>query len=180
MSIDECIEQLITSRKLNPLSPTISGEVCLRTVLVTERIQEYLNQDVSLPKKFRRTAIESRLVIDRFLAPKTPTTVGLAPYNSPSFTVLALLDHGFITVWEFRVRDPNPQVRIFGCFAQKDTFIALTYGNRDTLDFSQKNAETRRIWKALFKQLPSVQGDKIDEYLSEKYKIVRTSRKRGH
>lgn len=47
---------------------------------------------------------------------------------------LALLNPAHKEAWEFRIRRPNPVIRVFGRFAAKDIFIATSWSYRASLD----------------------------------------------
>ena len=74
-------------------------------------------------------------------------------------------------VWDIRCRDPQPGIRILGCFALRDVFIGLTWEYRLPLkDFESsewRNAISRSKtqWNLCFWHQP-FKGSYPDEYLS--------------
>lgn len=59
-------------------------------------------------------------------------------------------------VWEIRSVQPDPSIRVFGCFAEKDSFVATNYELRKDLkefesplwQWSRKKA--RACWRKIF------------------------------
>lgn len=75
-------------------------------------------------------------------------------------------------VWEIRSRDPKPSLRIFGRFAGKDAFVAITMQHRTILDHIRSRAwavEIRRCateWTRLFPHLEPHTGNSTHDYVS--------------
>jgi hypothetical protein len=90
---------------------------------------------------------------------------------------MARLDPARDEVWEIRVYDQKPQVRLFGSFAAKDTFVALTGPwKRPKIkpsDWDEIKQECRDLWLDLFAlNYPRLIGDKAHDYLSTNYSVV--------
>src|SRR5260370_21673954 len=64
--------------------------------------------------------------------------IGVAqdPYNKSPHAYLARVDPIELDIWDIRSLAPFPQIRCFGAWAEKDTFVALTWHYRDDLDFA--------------------------------------------
>lgn len=73
-------------------------------------------------------------------------------------------------IWDIRSVDPKPGIRTLGSFAEKDTFIALTWEYRENLessrDWENEIARAKEAWKKLFGSVPPFKGANLDEYLS--------------
>lgn len=75
-------------------------------------------------------------------------------------------------VWEIRSRNPLPQIRIFGRFAEKDVFIALTWSERPELGGPTSRAWRDAIvrckteWRNLFFAYDPFIGSSHHEYIS--------------
>jgi hypothetical protein len=74
-------------------------------------------------------------------------------------------------VWEIRIWDTKPQLRLFGRFAAKDVFVALIgpVGRfRITWQgFEQIKLQCISQWQQLFgTEEPVTKGDDIDAYIS--------------
>jgi hypothetical protein len=75
-------------------------------------------------------------------------------------------------VWEIRSRHPDPQIRIFGRFAEKDVFIAFTWAERAELRGPKSRAWRDAIvrckteWRRLFFAYDPFIGNDYNEYIS--------------
>lgn len=73
-------------------------------------------------------------------------------------------------VWEIRSRDPAPGIRVFGRFAEKDVFIALTWWNRNDLGGPKSRAWRDAIvgckteWRNLFPAHNPITDGNINGY----------------
>lgn len=83
---------------------------------------------------------------------------------------LALLDDASEEVWEFRCRDPNPQIRIFGHFAEKDTFIAFLIRRKPDVvtddEYLVAKEECKRQWRTYFPSYQPFSGSSAHDYVS--------------
>ncbi|MEJ1965145.1 MAG: hypothetical protein WDO56_27850 [Gammaproteobacteria bacterium] len=69
-------------------------------------------------------------------------------------------------IWEIRSARPEPQIRVFGFFADRDAFVATNYEFRSTLgEYNSKEwqfamARAKSIWRRLFEPLlPRYESD---------------------
>lgn len=70
-------------------------------------------------------------------------------------------------IWEIRSTEEQPQVRLFGRFACKDCFVALSWSNRDDVEcFSDEMNSCEEIWRDLFGYYEPLKGAFPDGYLS--------------
>lgn len=91
---------------------------------------------------------------------------------------MARLNHPDDEVWEIRILDTEPQWRLFGRFAVRDTFVALIGPIdhdevSDDEDFEEVKAHCKAEWDRLF-GLPNrpVRGKKIYDYISKPVLVV--------
>jgi hypothetical protein len=76
-------------------------------------------------------------------------------------------------IWEIRITEPIVQARVFGRFAEQDTFIATDIRTRGMLGkMGSKNwksacAQCVSDWQALFPNHPPHSGATIHEFVSE-------------
>lgn len=171
MSISDCIQECIDGGELLELLPFITGAVCLRRVLVNHDVLNFLTTQRRIPQILAKKAIDARVALDSFTR-GAELTVAMDPFDKPPETELARNKDVQDAVWDFRIRDPRPQVRIFGRFATKDTFVALHFAGRDNLNFPRAVKNTVQQWIDLFGDLEPVTGDNIDDYLSGNYQLV--------
>jgi hypothetical protein len=103
--------------------------------------------------------------------------VGRMPPSKNVHTLIAQLEPVVENVWEFRVGEPRPGIRILGRFAEQDTFIATNLVNReDFLDAATKRDNPRKwrdevvrcktIWTHLFPSYSPHTGNTIHDYIS--------------
>lgn len=84
---------------------------------------------------------------------------------------LALLEPAGDEVWEFRIRNDRPQLRIFGHFAEKDLFVALTHAQRDAIitdeDWEKQKQRCRKEWNRFLSPFNPHTGQTADDYVSD-------------
>ena len=75
-------------------------------------------------------------------------------------------------VFDIRSRDPDPAVRVFGCFAEQDTFIGLTWkyrrdlGGRSERLFDHAVLEARGVWDEIFPEHQPFYSENIHDHLT--------------
>jgi len=69
------------------------------------------------------------------------------PPSKDVHTVIALLDQAIENVWEFRIGNPRPGVRILGRFAEQDTFVATNWVNREDFRDPTTGQDDSRRWR---------------------------------
>ena len=102
----------------------------------------------------------------------------LIPYEHAT-AYMGRLDSPEDEVWDIRSRDPNPGLRVFGRFAEIDTFVALNWDprsvewhsrhplvDRDSLYWHFAIIECQNKWKALFPNDNPIHGKDIHDYVS--------------
>lgn len=91
---------------------------------------------------------------------------------------MAILSPPEERIFDFRVRDPYPGLRVFGCFAKPDTFVATNWERRDRLPSitpgqldSEEWEKERKICLARWCQLASPYephtGNTIHDYITK-------------
>jgi hypothetical protein len=125
--------------------------------------------------QYGRRAGAARALLESFL--RGDQIVGRMPPSKDVNTVIALLDPLEENVWEFRVGNPRPGVRILGRFAETDTFIATGWVNReDFTDPVTRRDDPRRwrdevlrcktVWKNLFPSYKPFEGSTLHDFIS--------------
>lgn len=172
MSIRDVIRDCVSGQELFQLKPLLPGVVIARDVFCHPRVFRFVtNQSSDVPRALTPRAADARAALDQFCAGAI-VSVGMDPDKKPAYTELARNHETAKGIWDFRIRDPKPQVRIFGAFAEKDVFVALDYRNRDGLDFDAAVATSAQLWTDLFDNLTPVTGDQIGAYLTDRYRLV--------
>jgi hypothetical protein len=79
-------------------------------------------------------------------------------------------------VWDFRCLDPIPGIRVFGCFAETDAFVALTWDYRENIEdasyWEEQVSRCREEWQKLFGGLAPHHAQELDEYVSYNFRAV--------
>jgi hypothetical protein len=98
------------------------------------------------------------------------------PPSTSARAQLALLDPATDEVWEFRTRSQKKKgghrygVRVFGMFADKNLFVAMSSVFKEDLldddDYLREVEFCKRQWRILFPPYPSHLGNPPDAYLS--------------
>src|ERR1700678_2779980 len=86
------------------------------------------------------------------------------------YAEMALLEPWPDEVWEFRSVAPSPAFRIFGSFAARDVFVALTWAQRKDLgpryskEWGAAIQEFKEEWKLYFGDTRPISGSYPDAY----------------
>ncbi|WP_172125293.1 hypothetical protein [Devosia sp. 919] len=173
MSIRDAVASAVDRGELAPLSHKLPGVVAARHVFVTGEVWDFVTAGV--PKEFAHKAAEGRRMLDSFTAGNR-IVVSLNPHEKPAYCQLSRNDPVAEGVWEFRIRDPKPQLRIFGCFAECDVFIALSVTPKTQLvgrlAYPLAVADNTSIWGGLFPGYLPITGEDINAYISGSFSFV--------
>jgi hypothetical protein len=101
-------------------------------------------------------------------------TIAENPFNKQSTAIMARVDPVEYEIFQFRCLDPNPGIRILGCFSEADTFVALTWDYRENFNdaWSEHVEECRARWQGLFGETPPHKGESLNDYVSYNFKAV--------
>lgn len=173
MSIKDYIRE-INGDRLHFLPHTLQQLVrCSRCVFVTGTLNDALSFEGHADEEDRHLFARARQALDSFSEGKTISI--RFPPSTKTTAQLALLDPKANEVWNFRVQDPNPGVRIFGRFAEKDCFIALHYAKRDELrnddDWDTAIKKCKTIWTHIFPSYQPLKGKNRDDYLTNSFEV---------
>ena len=137
-----------------------------RTLFVSKKVWEAVHEPFPDGKEVLHS--EFRQTLDGFLE-GGEMSVGEDPYTKASDALMARVGPVEDEFFDFRVTAPYPQIRTLGGFAEKDTFVLLTWQYRDVIadDF---NGEVELCCKdelqRLFGQTQPHKGKTLDDYLS--------------
>ena len=167
MSISHNIVRLEQQGKLVRYVPKRTARHSKRRLFMAVRMNDSLcdpNSPVNL--LVGRGEIEAALTL---------WTVGDRIYNNakrqPGF--LKRLESPPPEVWAIRITNPNPQLRVFGRFAEPDTFVAMDIYTRQYLGRKKskawKNACAQCVfdWRELFPQYEPFIGRRVSDYVTE-------------
>ena len=138
MSIRAEITSRIAEGRLRALAPAIPATPGKRRILVVPNVLEMLDGPWTTPNHERRAGA-ARALLEGFL--RGDQIVGRMPPSKNVNTLIALLDPAVENIWEFRIGNPRPGIRILGRFAEQDTFVATSWVNRE--DFKRSRDPAR-------------------------------------
>lgn len=170
MSISLEIRVQVAAGRLHPVVPWMRRDpgVEPRQMFVSNDIQELLNGPWH-SEEWESRCGALRADLDRFvLGGMIP--VAAHPLTKGKTAYIRQLSKRYDEVWEIRSRDPRPALRVFGRFAQVDTFIALTAWYREDLGGRESRAwrdaivECKTRWTNLFPAYQPVSAEEGNKY----------------
>jgi hypothetical protein len=137
----------------------------VRTLFVSQEILEAFASP--LPADRATSLADFRQNLDAFLE-GGELSVAEDPFEKDAYAMLARVSPVDNEFWDFRVTTPKPQIRAFGGFAEKDTFVLVTWEYRDVIDdeFDAAVERCRVEWQKLFGRVTPFKGNSLDAYLS--------------
>lgn len=173
MSIRDDIRDRCSERRLFLVQPRTTGHPCLRTVFASEVVWRalcgpWLSVDHERRLGFARASLDN-FIEGRVIAVRFPPSKSVDAF-------IALLDGSRQEVWEIRTRSPKPGVRILGCFAEADVFVALLPIYRESLrksrDWHDAILRCRTEWGNLFlSERPHI-GNYPNDYVTSNFFLV--------
>jgi hypothetical protein len=117
---------------------------------------------------------EFRAYLDAFVDDEE-IGVSEKPFTKRADTYLARVHPIELDVWDIRIIEPAAGIRCFGCFGDRNLFVALTWDYRENLDetadgFAALARDCRAVWSSLF-TIPPRTGS-IDVHLSSNYYLA--------
>jgi hypothetical protein len=176
MSIRDEINNRVRERppRLFFLPPLIEGMPIVREIFVTEEIQQIAYPPWPNGPTGRRFA-RMRAYLDAWTEGRL-ISIAEDPYEKPRSTFLARVDPAPDEVFDIRCISPRPGMRVFGRFADKDLFIALTWAGRENLpgdkDWRNEREACKAAWRRLFPSYPPFIGESLNDYVSTNYHLV--------
>jgi hypothetical protein len=172
MSIHDEINYWLTRGELFQVFPRVPGSPVNRVLLVNEEVHRL----VTGPWETQREEVRAGRLwadFDRFIEGRLISVSLNGPYSKPRTTFMARLDPPEDDVIEIRSRDPKPGIRVFGRFADKDTYVALNWEYRENLggpqdrEFDREREICKTKWRHFFHTYPSICGADINEYFTD-------------
>jgi hypothetical protein len=156
------------------LPPLIGGAVVVRELFVSEEIYRVANPPAAQTDFGSRYA-RMRSYLDAWTEGRL-ISITDHPYRKPKPTYMARIDPAPDEVFDIRCIDPHPGIRVMGCFADRDLFIALTYAGREALrtrqDWRNEREACKAAWRRLFPTYKPYTGANLNEYVSTNFYIV--------
>ena len=171
MSIPETLQALQLSGELTPWIPTRTRQKPKRRLYLTGEALKDLRDPNSATnllawnRQITRGRIEANL--DHWV------TGGLV-YLNRKRRFMCRLKPPPPEIWEIRVTEPQPQVRLFGRFIEPDTFIVTKLhlrhqlGNKGSQVWTTAMSDCARKWSSLFPSIPAFSANTVHEYITEK------------
>lgn len=174
MSIQAEILERVHEGRLQRLRQMMPGLPDTRRIYLAEEVSRVFAGSWVRSPYGRRVGV-ARALLEGFT--RGDLVVGRMPPSKNVHTVIALLEPASENVWEFRIGEPRPGIRILGRFADKDSFVATNLVNReDFIDAITKMDDPRKwrdevircktIWNHLFPSYHPYIGSTIHDYIS--------------
>ena len=167
MSIRVDIDRLCRGGKLVHVLPIEQWRSVERDVFASNEVWEFLQGNDPDPK-FQAVGLRAYRRLETFITGK-PIVFGMDPLNKRSTSLIARNDEVVWGVVDVRINDPQPAVRIFGCFAEKDVLVLLLWRSRKFLQdkgFASSIRRGQSEWAALFPQYSPFVSENPHDYIS--------------
>lgn len=177
MSIGDRIQSALDAQRLRTLPRRVQSDPVERVMLIGDEIWQLLHGPFVSPAHAERIgALHADLEL---FVRGDAISLALTPFQHRA-AYMGRLDPTGQATWDIRSRDPDPGLRVFGRFAVKDVFVALSWAPRSkTLSWSKRVplADRRLNWRlqileceerwnwALPGAVPLV-GEEVKDYVS--------------
>jgi hypothetical protein len=178
MSIREEINARLAEERLFRLKPLNEKDLQRRTVVMSQDINQLVSGPwLDGPMGARCARLRGNL---EALVMAENITVCWDPFTARNEQI-GRLDDVRDEVWDLRSQEPQPGLRVFFRFAEKNIFVALTCAPRSVhvswlrrlplLDRTSREwrdaiVECRSEWRKLFPAHEPISGSSIDDYLT--------------
>ena len=181
MSIKGELQRLVREEVLWCVEPML-GDRATRTVLVSSALSSICSAATSESRIGRLLANLQDVVTGGHV------TLSFQPFKHKNAT-FGILYPAVEATWELRSRDPKPGLRVFGRFADWDTFVAVDWwprskplegfakqplGDRNSAEYRAAQMAVEQFWNAHLAAVTPVSGDKCSDYVSERCSVVGT------
>jgi hypothetical protein len=171
MSIAAVIAQLEAGESIRRYMPARTRLPAKRALFLTRRAMRDFD-DPHSPTNFFSNPAQIIAAMDRWVLGQRVWSVERRG-QPPAGGFLKRLDPPPHEVWEVRVVEPRPQVRLVGRFAEKDTLLLTGFylrdrlGDRGSAQWAAAMSDCDNDWNLLFPGIPSFAKATIHEYVSE-------------
>lgn len=181
MSIRDSIGELIDDGRMYEMSPALDSDQIRRTMIISQEIHDLLNGpwcDAS----WERRCFRLRATLQYFVMGKR-IGVCLSPFEAAK-AYMGRLHKVEDEVWDIRAIDPNPGIRVFGRFAEKDVFVAflwsprsvevpasqrLPLGDKDSIQWKQAIKECKAEWRKVLPSYAPIHGGHPSDYIGSNF-----------
>lgn len=177
MSIHDAIARL-EEIELFAVTTSWEGEETPRYAYVSSEVAKFLWEPDENDKRLSK---RSKGLVDDFVE-GGHITVGWRPHDKAD-CIMARVESPdpSYEIWDFRCIAPKPGVRILGGFAEKDTFLCITWDYRENFEPESPGEESRwpakieeciNEWRRLLGNEKPFKGRSVNEYLSKPWEVV--------
>lgn len=172
MSIRDEISEQLAEGRLFLLPPLFAGMRTERTILASLEVHDIAQPPWPETWEGERHA-EVRAYLDAFTEGRL-ISIAEEPYDKHRTAFLARVDPPTDEVWDIRCIDPEPGMRVLGCFAETDIFVALIGNYRENLtdarDWRDEIELTKAEWRKLFPTYRPHSGANLHDYVSRNWR----------
>jgi hypothetical protein len=180
MSIRDSITVRIEEGRLWQLRPILDSDPVKRTMIISHEIRQLIDGPWPNNKGWARRCGRLRADLETFVKGER-IGLCLTPYAAGT-AYMGRLDKPTDEVWDIRSRDPDPGLRVFGRFPDRDLFVALIWsprsieivhsqrpslGDRNSIQWKTAIRETKAEWRKLFQPYEAFHGEVHDDYVSK-------------
>jgi hypothetical protein len=176
MSIRDEITSRVEEGRLFYLPPLIQSQPVVRSMFIGEALVDAVTPPWEESSEgFRLSRLRADL--DAFTEGRL-ISIAATPFKKPSSAYIARVYPPEDEVWDIRSRDPKPAIRVLGCFAETDVFVALIWeyrkplggsGSKEWRDFVER---CKAAWRNLFPAYGPYKGDDLRDYVSANFVAV--------
>lgn len=175
MSIQGLIRDAVHRGDLRYAPPLIRSNQRPRYLFVESELMDTVNRALgeSTPKAQRLGQLAANFL--RFSS-NEDITVGDDPRNKDIGAFMARTEPVQDGIFDIRSRDPRPAIRVFGGFAEKDVFVAVTWKWRKELDddkkFGRAVLQALGAWNDILPDSKPLYKEDLNDLLGSKFTIV--------
>ena len=175
MSIGSELRRLVKEETLWCVEP-FPGDTAARTILISDQLNSFFEGAAQSDRIGQLWASLLGVVAGG------QVTMSFVPFRHRDAT-FGVLDPIGEHTWEFRSRAPAPGLRLFGRFADIDTFIAVDWwprsvplegfdkqplGIRNSLQYQFAQIEVEQFWNQHLSNVASISGSSCSDFFSSK------------
>lgn len=162
MLISNEIKTLCDQGRLFEMPPLDWRAPLIRLVFVSPQLRRFLLQPAT-SNRVNEDRKRLHRLFDRFISGQM---ISVALRRNIKGSNIKRLSPRTEEVWEFKIRK-GPQFRVFGRFAQPDTFVALTGPvDRAGCDYGAEITRCQREWVSLLPGHPPLHGRVASDYIT--------------
>jgi hypothetical protein len=163
--LQQQISTLIARKKLFCLESEMLGDETARTLFLTEEVRSAVYRP--FPNNKGVLHAEFRQHLDAFLEGGC-VSIGDDPKTKAAHALMARVAPVEDEFFDFRVTAPHPQIRAFGGFAARDTFVLVTWNYRAEIaeKFNEEVLRCKHEWQSLFGNITPFKGKSLNDYLT--------------